>query len=93
VEEQVRVAAIHDAAGNISVLVVSPADAQPAGMKLEPWEYMHEIEVPDLALDANDAQIHVRLNEVIENFRVEIDTEVADMPKAQLVRKSSPQAY
>jgi len=54
---------------------------------------MHEVEVPDLVLDADDAQIHARLNEVIENFRIEVDTEVADMPKAQLVRKSSTQAY
>jgi hypothetical protein len=54
---------------------------------------MHEVDVPDLVLDADDAQIHARLNEVIANFRVEVDTEVADMSKAQVVRKSSTQAY
>lgn len=92
-EKQVRVIAIHDTAGNISTLVVSPADARRAGVDLEPWQYMHEVDVPDLVLDADDAQIHARLNEVIANFRVEVDTEVADMSKAQLVRKSSTQAY
>jgi hypothetical protein len=92
VEKQVRVVAIHDTAGNISTLVASPAEARRGGAQLEPWQYMHEIEVPDLALDADDAQIHARLNEVVENFRVEVDTEDADMPKAQLVRKNSAQA-
>jgi hypothetical protein len=92
-ENQARVIAIHDAAGNIGTLVVSPADARRVGVDLKPWQYMHEVEVPDLVLEADDAQIHARLNEVIENFRVEVDTEVADMPKAQLVRKSSTQAY
>ena len=92
-EKRVRVIAIHDTAGNISTLVVSPADARRVGVQLEPWQYMHEVEVPDLVLDGDDARIHARLNEVIENFRVEVDTEVADIPNAQLVRKSSTQAY
>lgn len=92
-ERQMRVIAIHDTAGKISTLVVSPADARRAGIDLEPWQYMHEVEVPDLVLDADDAQTHARLNEIIENFRVEVDTEIAQMRKAQLVRKSSTQAY
>jgi hypothetical protein len=46
-----------------------------------------------LGLDADDAQTHARLNEIIENFRVEVDTEIAEMRKAQLVRKSGTQAY
>jgi hypothetical protein len=54
---------------------------------------MHEVEVPGLGLDADDAQIHARLNEVIESFRVEVNTEGADVPEAQLARKSSTQAY
>jgi hypothetical protein len=50
---------------------------------------MHDVEVPDLALEADDAQIHAHLNEVIENFRVEVDAEGAAVPEARLVRKSS----
>jgi hypothetical protein len=68
--------------------------------KLEPWEYIHEVEVPDLVLDVEDAQIHARLNEVTENFRVEVHSEVSDVPtersdvpKGRLVRKGSTQAY
>jgi len=93
VQKQVRVVAVHDKDGNIGTLIASPADARRAGVKLEPWEYMHEVEVPDIALDMDDAQLHSRLNEVRENFRVEVDTEAAEAPEAQLVRKSSTQAY
>jgi hypothetical protein len=89
VQEQVRVVAIHDTAGNITSLIASPAGARRAGVRLEPWQDMHEVEVPDLALEADDAQLHGRLNEVIENFRVEVATEGADVLEARLVRKSS----
>ena len=92
-QKQVRVVAVHDTAGNISVLLASPADAPRAGVKLEPWQYIHEVEVPDIALDMDDEQLHSRLNEVMENFRVDVHAEAADMPKAQLARKSSTQAY
>jgi hypothetical protein len=93
VQKQVRVVAIHDTTGNISSLIAAPADARRVGVQLEPWQYMHEVEVPGLGLDADDAQIHARLNEVIESFRVEVNTEGADVPEAQLARKSSTQAY
>ena len=65
-----RVVATHDTAGNIGSLLASPADARRAGVTLESCQYVHEVEVPDLALDADDAQIHARLNEVIEFFQV-----------------------
>ena len=84
-----RVVAVHDTAGNIDLLVASPEDAPPARPRLEPGQYMHEVEVQDLTLDLDDAQLHSRLNEVIGNFRVDVRAELADMPKAQLVRKSS----
>jgi hypothetical protein len=92
-QKQVRVVAIHDTAGTISMLVASPADGERAGVKLEPWEYMHEVEVPDLVLDAEHAQIHARLDEIIENFRVEVETQLAEGAVARLVRKSNTQAY
>ena len=92
-QNQVRVVAVHDTAGNISSLFASPADASLVHPELEPGQYIHEVEVPELALDMDDAQLHRRLNEVIENFRVDVQAEVTDMPKAQLVRKSSAQEY
>ena len=92
-KKQVRVVAIHDATGAISILGVSPADGERAGVKLEPWEEMHEVEIPDLVLDAEHAQLHARLNEVIENFRVEVETESAEGAVARLVRKSDTKAY
>jgi hypothetical protein len=91
VQEQVRVVAVHDTAGNISLLIASPADGDLVRPKLEPGQYIHEVEVPDIALDMDDGQLHSRLNEVRENFRVEVDTEVAEAPEAQLVSKSSTQ--
>ena len=97
---QVRVGAIHDTAGNIRSLLAWPAGDLRVSTKLEPWEYIHEVEVPDLALDVDDTKIHARLNEITKNFRVEVHTEVSDvptemgdMPKGRLVRKSSTQAY
>jgi hypothetical protein len=54
---------------------------------------MHEVEIPDLVLDAEHAQLHARLNEVIENFRVEVETESAEGAVARLVRKSDTKAY
>ncbi|MED5815794.1 hypothetical protein VST63_25835 [Mycolicibacterium sp. 050232] len=62
-------------------------------MTLEPWEEMHEVEMPDLVIDAEHAQVHARLNAVIENFRVEVETESTGGPVARLVRKSETQAY
>lgn len=91
-QEQVRVVAIHDGAGNISVLIASSADAEPAGVRLEHWEYTHEVEIPDLALDVDHAQIHARLDEVTENFRVEVEAGIVNGNIAQLVRKNDAQS-
>lgn len=85
---QARVVAVHDTTGAISILIASPAEGERAGVKLEPWESMHEVEVPDLALDAEPSQIHARLDEVIKNFRVDVGTQAADASRARLVRKS-----
>lgn len=90
-QNQVRVVAVHDTAGNISMLIASPADAALVHPRLEPGEYIHEVEAPEVALDMDDAQLHSRLDEVRENFRVDVQAEVADMGRAPLVRKSSTQ--
>lgn len=86
-QKQARVVAIHDTAGTISMLIASPADGQRAGVKLEPWEYAHEVEVADLVLDADHAQIHARLDEVIKNFRVDVEGQALDGSVARLVRR------
>jgi hypothetical protein len=89
VQNQVRVVAVHDTAGNISMLIASPADSALVHPMLKPGEYIHEVDMPEVALDMDDAQLHSRLDEVRGTFRVDVQAEVADMPKAQLVRKSS----
>jgi hypothetical protein len=91
VQNQVRVVAVHDTAGNISMLIVSPADAALVYPRLEPGEYTHEVEVPEVALDMDDEQLHSRLDEVRENFRIDVQAEVADIRRAPLVRKSGTQ--
>jgi hypothetical protein len=73
------------------MLIASPTDAARVHPRLEPGEYIHEVEVPEVALDMDDAQLHSRLDEVRQNFRVDVQAEVADISKTQLVRKSSTQ--
>jgi hypothetical protein len=73
------------------MLIASPADAALVYPRLEPGEYTHEVEVPEVALDMDDEQLHSRLDEVRENFRVDVQAEGADIRKTELVRKSSAQ--
>jgi hypothetical protein len=83
----VRVAAVHDSAGYIVSLLAGPSDGPRMGMELEPWQYVHEVDIPDLTLDADDSDLHRGLNYVMENFRVELPPGVDDAPTARLIKR------
>jgi hypothetical protein len=86
-KSQPRVIAIHDSVGTIHSLMAWPSDSPPASPELQPGQYVHEIDVRELTLDMDDSQLHGRLGEVAENFRVELPTGSGELSKARLVTK------
>ncbi|MEV4683277.1 hypothetical protein [Streptomyces kurssanovii] len=82
-----KVLAVHDAAGDILSLVVSPEEGPAFGVESRAGEYVHTVEISGLSLDMPHPEIYRRLDEVAKTFRVEV-TEPADAaPAAQLVAK------
>jgi hypothetical protein len=77
-----RVVAIHDAAGNILTLIASAEDGPGGGIHLEPGHGAREIEVAELDETMDHPELKRRLDELIENYRVDVS---GDAPKARLV--------
>lgn len=82
-----RVIAVHDNVGNIVSLLTGPSDAPPTGVRLEPGQEMREIDVSQLTLDSSDPELHARLTEIIETYKVQVPAQVADVPAARLIRR------
>lgn len=82
-----RVVAVHDAVGNIISLVAGPSDGPRMHMDLEPGQYVHAIDVPNLTLKADDADLHRSLNDVMENYRVDVPPGFDDVPAAKLIKR------
>jgi hypothetical protein len=81
----VQVTVVHDSQGNIEVLVVSPPDSTPVQIQAQPGQRMTEIEVPpDATLDLDSPQLKEQVDDLIENFQVEIPTS----EKVGLTRKA-----
>ena len=79
-----RFTAVHDRNGNIAALMASPPDAPPATAVTDAGaQFVTEVEVPEEIIDLTEPESEQRVVEVLQDFRVEVETE------GRIVRKSS----
>ena len=64
--------AIHDSAGDISALIVGPAEAPAVSVGLDPGRFITEIEAPkaDVVLDTENLEAEQYLIEMVKSSRV-----------------------
>jgi hypothetical protein len=78
-----KIHAVHNAAGNIARIVVSPPNAPP-GVTSAPAGYSITEVDTDIAIDLKAPESFDRLRDVLKNFQVERKT------SAKLVKKAGP---
>ena len=86
-----RLVAVHDQDGTIRSVVASPSDAPLMRIPTRPDQQIHQIEVPELSVDMDHAEIARRLDDIIENYRVDAPADsneyTGDLPTARLSKK------
>lgn len=79
-----RLTVIHDSNGNIAALVAYPPGSPPSYPQMKPGQRVLEIEAPaDITLDLDARQMNERLSDLMQNYRVEVET-----VQGRLTRKS-----
>uniref|UniRef100_UPI003F499B23 hypothetical protein n=1 Tax=Cupriavidus necator TaxID=106590 RepID=UPI003F499B23 len=79
-----RLTVIHDSNGNIVSMVAYPEGSPPMYPETKPGQHMTEMEAPaNIRLDLDARQLHERLSEVMQNYRVDMGS-----MKCSLTRKS-----
>ncbi|MCX4763849.1 hypothetical protein OG562_23350 [Streptomyces sp. NBC_01275] len=82
-----KVIAVHDPAGTILSLVVSPEEGPTFGVEPRVGQYVHTVEISELSLDMPEPEIFQRLDEVARTYRVDVAEQFSAAPPARLVAK------
>jgi hypothetical protein len=69
-----RLTIVHDGEGNITSLVAHAVDAPPLHAEAKPTESVTHIDDPDLTEELDPQAIHERLADLVENYRVDVDS-------------------
>jgi hypothetical protein len=69
-----RLTIVHDGEGNITSLVAHSVEAPPAHVEAKPTERVTQVDNPDLTDELDPQAIHERLADLVENYRVDIDS-------------------
>jgi hypothetical protein len=72
---------VHDSEGNITSLVAHPVEAPPLHAEAKPTESVTQVDFPDLTEELDPQTIHERLTDLVENYRIDVDS------RANLTRK------
>jgi hypothetical protein len=91
-----RLTVVYDTQGNIAALAASPPDSAVAYLETKPGERTIEIDAPEMQVDLGIQEIRVRMNDIIQNYRIEIvalkagsrEKQLQVRPESQNVRES-----
>jgi hypothetical protein len=67
-----RLTVVYDTQGNIAALAASPPDFAVAYLETKPGQRTIEIDAPEIQVDIGIQQIRVRMDDIIQNYRIEI---------------------